>query len=191
MSTNVSQASPEPLTIVRIVEASAADSDSVPGVERAAFAREDEAALVAALLQDPTAQPSLSLLAFVANKPVGHVLFTRVVLAGASRQVPAAILAPLAVLPGYQRQGVGLALIEHGASMLSASGVQLLLVLGDPAYYTRRGFAPASPHRLRAPYPIVPEEAWMVRPLVPNVLGSVTGVIACAESLAKPQYWRE
>lgn len=176
---------------MQILEAGAADADVVQSIEGAAFAREDEAALVADLLQDPTAQPSLSLLAFVANKPVGHVLFTQAVLAGASRPVPAAILAPLAVLPGSQRQGVGRALIEHGASRLAASGVQLLFVLGDPAYYTRCGFEPAMPHGLRAPCAIVPEDAWMVRPLVPGVLGSVTGTIACAQSLDKPEYWRE
>lgn len=176
---------------MRIVEASAADSDAVLSVERAAFGREGEAALVADLLQDPTAQPSLSLLAFLENKPVGHVLFTHAVLAGAPRQAPAAILAPLAVLPEFQHQGVGRALVEHGASLLATSGVELLFVLGHPAYYTLRGFVQAIPHGLRAPYPIVPEEAWMVRPLSPNVLGSVTGVIACAESMAKPDYWRE
>jgi putative acetyltransferase len=176
---------------VRIVEASAADSDVVLSVERAAFGREDEAALVVDLLQDPTAQPSLSLLAFLASKPVGHVLFTKAVLAGASSRVPAAILAPLAVRPEFQRQGAGRALIEHGAGRLTASGVQLLFVLGHPAYYTRCGFVPAVPYGLRAPYPIVPEEAWMVRPLAPDVLGSVTGVIACAKSMAKPEYWRE
>lgn len=176
---------------MQILEASAADADAVLNVEREAFGRGDEAALVADLLQDPTARPSLSLLAFVANKPVGHVLFTQAVLAGASRPVPAAILAPLAVLPGSQRQGVGRALIEHGASLLAASGVQLLFVLGDPAYYTRCGFEPALPHGLLAPCTIVPEEAWMVRPLVPGVLGSVTGVIACAQSMDKPEYWKE
>ena len=176
---------------MRIVEAGAADSDAVLGVERAAFAREDEAALVAGLLLDPTAQPSLSLLAFLAGKPAGHVLFTRAVLAGASRQAPAAILAPLAVLPEFQRQGVGRALIEHGASTLAAAGVQLLFVLGDPAYYARSGFVPAVPSGLRAPYPIVPEEAWRVRALAADVLGSVSGVVACAESLVKPEYWRE
>ena len=176
---------------MRIVQAGPADFNALLSVERAAFARDDEAELVAALLQDPTAQPSLSLLAFMVNKPVGHVLFTNVVLAGASRHVPVAILAPLAVLPEFQRQGVGRALIEQGASMLTASGVQLLFVLGDPAYYTRCGFVPAATYGLCAPYPIVPEEAWMVRPLAPNILGSVTGVITCAESMAKPEYWRE
>lgn len=136
---------------VPIVEATAADSHVALSVERAAFAREDEAALVADLFRDPSAQPSLSLLAFLQDKPVGHVLFTKAVLAGASRKVPAAILAPLAVLPEFQRQGVGRALIEHGASLLAASGVQLLFVLGHPGYYTRCGFVPAFPFGLRAP----------------------------------------
>ncbi len=176
---------------MRIVESSAAEADVVRSVERAAFARDDEAALVDALLQDPTAQPSLSLLAFRKDKPVGHVLFTHAVLASASREVAASILAPLAVVPEFQRQGVGRALIERGASLLAASGTQLLFVLGHPAYYMRCGFKPAVPYGLRAPYPIVPEEAWMVRPLAPSVLGSVTGIIACAESLSKPEYWRE
>lgn len=66
-----------------------------------------------------------------------------------------------------------------------------LFVLGHPGYYTRCGFVSAFPFGLRAPYPIVPEEAWMVRPLVPDVLVTVTGVIACPESMAKPEYWRE
>ena len=176
---------------MRIVEARAIDADAVLSVERAAFAREDEAALVAALLKDPTAQPSLSLLALSENKAIGHVLFTHAVLAGASRDTPASILAPLAVDPEFQRQGVGRSLIEHGANLLAASGLQLLFVLGHPAYYTRRGFTPALPYGLRAPYPISPQEAWMVRPLSSNTLGSVTGIIACAESLSKPEYWRE
>jgi len=176
---------------VRIVEAGQTDADAVLSVERAAFARNDEAELVAALLRDPTARPVLSLLAFASDKPVGHALFTRVAIAGASRKVSAAILAPLAVIPESQRQGVGRALIEQGAGLLAASGVQLLFVLGHPAYYTRCGFVPAMPHGLDAPYPIVPEEAWMVRPLAPNVLGSVTGVITCAGSMARPEYWRE
>ena len=41
------------------------------------------------------------------------------------------------------------------------------------------------------PYPIVPEEAWMVRSLAPNLLGTVKGTVTCAASLARPEYWRE
>lgn len=176
---------------MRILETGAGEIDAVLGVERSAFSRDEEPGLVAAPLRDPMARPSLSLLAYVAEDPVGHALFTQAALAGSSRDVPAAILAPLAVVPEFQRQGVGRALIERGASRLAESGVQLLFVLGDPAYYTRCGFVPAGQYGLHAPYPVVPGEAWMVRSLAPNVLGTVHGDVTCAASLAKPEYWRE
>ena len=156
-----------------------------------AFARDDEPRLAAALIRDPTAQPSLSLLAYETERPVGHALFTKVTVSGDLRSIPAAILAPLAVVPASQRQGVGRALIERGASVLAGSGVQLLFVLGDPAYYARCGFVPATPYGLHAPYPIVPEEAWMIRSLAPDVLGTVSGTVTCAASLARLEYWRE
>jgi putative acetyltransferase len=185
------QASREHANIMRIVQASPAETAVILNVERLAFARDDEPRLVAALIRDPTAQPSLSLLAYEAERPVGHILFTKVTISGGLRSIPAAILAPLAVVPASQRQGVGRALIERGADELARSGVQLLFVLGDPAYYTRCGFVPAIPYGLRAPYPIVPEEAWMVRSLAPDVLGTVNGTVTCAASLARPEYWRE
>ena len=176
---------------LQILPAGPAELDSVLRVQRQAFAREDEAELVAALLADPTAQPSLSLLACSADQPIGHVLCTHATLAGAPHAVAAALLAPLAVVPASQGQGVGRALIAHGAGLLAARGVQLLFVLGDPAYYTRHGFEPAIPHGLIAPYPILPEAAWMVRALAPAVLGQAQGTVACATALDKPEYWRE
>jgi len=176
---------------MRIAETSETDLDVVMRIEREAFARDDEAQLVAALLRDPTAQPVISLLALEDERPVGHALFTKVALAGSRPNVASAILAPLAVLPAFQRQGVGRALIEHGAGVLAKSGVKLLFVLGEPAYYTRCGFVPAIPCGLHAPYQVVPEAAWMVRALGPGLLGTVTGTVACAKSLAKPEYWRE
>ena len=137
-------------SVMRIVEASPAEIDVVLRVERLAFSRDDEPHLVSALLRDQTAQPSLSLLAYEGEWPVGHILFTKVALVGSSRSVPSAILAPLAVVPESQRQGVGRALIERGASVLAGCDVQLLFVLGDPAYYTRCGFVPATPYGLHA-----------------------------------------
>lgn len=186
--------------IVRIVEATPADTPAALTVEREAFGRDDEAALVAALLHDPTARPCLSLLAWDDDQAVGHALFTRVSLIGAdlgrggarvAHELRAAILAPLAVVPAAQRRGIGRALIDEGAARLAAAGVQLLFVLGDPAYYTRCGFGPALPHGLRAPYPIEPAAAWRVRALAPGVLGTVQGRVACAASMAAPEYWRE
>lgn len=176
---------------MNITEAASNDFDATLHVERAAFGRDDEAVLVSALLDDPSARPSLSLLAWVDGRPVGHVLCTAVAIDGDAGPRAASILAPLAVLPDAQRQGVGRALIEAAAGRLAASGVRLLFVLGDPAYYTRCGFMPAMPFGLAPPYPVDPPEAWMVRALVPGALGTAAGRVSCASSLDRPEYWRE
>ncbi len=176
---------------MKIAIATEADLDAVLSVELAAFARDEEPRLVADLLRDPTAQPTLSLLAYQSNQPVGHILFTKAEVTGSPLNITCALLAPLAVIPAHQRQGVGRTLIEKGASLLAASGVKLLFVLGHPQYYTRCDFVPAIPLGLHAPYTIVPEEAWMVRPLAPGFLGSIKGTVTCASSLARPEYWRE
>lgn len=177
--------------IVRIVQATTADLSDVLLVEREAFGGEVEAGLVEELLRDPTAEPVLSLLARAGGRPVGHVLFTAVRLRDAARPVSASILAPLAVVPGFQRKGIGGLLTEAGVQRLSDSGVQLVFVLGYPDYYSRLGFKPATPLGLAAPYPISPEEAWMVRALQPGLLGSVRGTVECAETMSRPEYWRE
>ena len=176
---------------MRIVEASAADLPDVLSVERLAFGGEVEAGLVADLLEDPTAQPLLSLLARADDRPVGHILFTAAGLEGAARPLRLAILAPLAVVPDAQRKGIGGRLIEHGIRLLGEAGVALVFVLGHPGYYPRHGFEPAGRHGLRAPYPVSPEDAWMVRPITPNGLGRVQGRVVCADALDRPEYWRE
>ena len=102
-----------------------------------------------------------------------------------------AILAPLAVVPAMHRRGVGRGLIEQGCSVLARQGTDLVFVLGDPAHYTRCGFEPAMPHGLRAPQAIKPQDAWMVRPLRPHVLGAVHGTVVCARALQPVHYWRE
>jgi len=176
---------------MNIAQSSAADLPAIARVQRLAFGRDDEAQLALDLLRDPTAQPSLSLLAYDNAQPIGHILFTDLSLHGSACSVACAILAPLAVLPGFQRQGLGRALIERGVAALTERGVGLVFVLGDPNYYTGRGFSPASPRGLQAPYQIEPDQAWMVRPLKPDLLGNVGGRLSCAASLAAPKYWRE
>ena len=176
---------------MQIVEAFSVDLEDVLLVERLAFGGEEEAELVRDLLGDPTAQPALSLLAREHAQALGHILFTAARLEGASREVPASILAPLAVVPGAQRRGIGGRLIEHGIERLGERGVELVFVLGHPDYYPRHGFEPALPHGLAAPYPVTPADAWMVRALCPDVLGKVSGSVACAEAMDRPEYWRE
>lgn len=79
---------------MQIVEANEHQRSQVMGVERQAFMSDEEPRLVADLLQDSTARPILSLLAFEGSSPVGHVLFTKATLSGGSTDVPSRILAP-------------------------------------------------------------------------------------------------
>jgi putative acetyltransferase len=176
---------------LRIAEASAADLESVLHVERLAFGEEDVAGLVRELVDDPSARPSLSLLAWDGDRPVGHIMFTAARLDGALRDVSISILAPLAVVPDAQRRGIGGSLIEHGIQRLREQGVELVFVLGHPGYYPRHGFEPAIRLGFLAQYPISPEEAWMVRALRPGVIGEVRGTVVAADAMNRPEHWRE
>ena len=161
-----------PSPVVR--PARADETDAVLRVERAAFGGDVEAALVTDLLEDPTALPVTSLVAEVDGETVGHVLFTGAS-PGEGNIATAVLLAPLAVHPSHQRQGIGTALVRGGLERLTADGIDCVLVLGDPAYYGRFGFVPAARYRIRPPYPLPSEhaDAWMAlrlsqRPLPPG-----------------------
>lgn len=169
------------------------DSAAVAAVETAAFPTPAEAELVAALLEDPSAQPVVSLLAEADGKPIGHILFTGATVVADGARVPASILAPLAVVPEAQRRGVGRALIDAGIDALTSLDIGLVFVLGHIDYYPRAGFRPALPLGLRAPYEIDPAvaDAWMVREVRGGLIGTVRGTVRCAESLMHPELWRE
>ncbi len=143
---------------MQIRKASETDLETALTVERAAFGTEEEAALVHGLLADPSAQPALSLLAFEDHRAVGHILFTRAGVEG-HPHLNASILAPLAVIPEFQKQGIGGALIRQGLQALAATGIDLVFVLGHPDYYPRHGFEPAGRRGFQAPYPIPPQNA--------------------------------
>jgi putative acetyltransferase len=172
-------------------EATPADKPAVLEVHALAFGQEEESLLVDALLADPSAQPVLSLLAEDHGRVVGHVLFTNAKLVGPDVPPTASILAPLAVIPSVQGSGIGRELIERGCELLAQRRVALVFVLGDPNYYTKRGFTAALPYGLQAPYEIHPENAWMVRALYEGALRNTQGRVSCAYALAPEKYWRE
>jgi len=178
---------------MEIREVASSDINDVLFVEKEAFGYDKEANLVKDLLSDPSAKPLYSFLAFNNERAVGHVLFTSARLEGAQNVVSISLLAPLAVIPDFQNQGVGGKLIEHGIQQLTSAGIDLIFVLGHPGYYPRYGFKPAGVQGFEAPYPI-PEEhanAWMVQELQAGVIGSVSGKVRCAAMLDKPEHWRE
>lgn len=105
------------------------------------FGSSAEAQLVAALRNYPTLQ---SLVAVMDDAVVGHIAFSPVTFADASPEISAYGLAPLAVSPEYQNQGIGTALVRAGLELLEQAGANIIVVLGDPAYYSRFGFQAAS-----------------------------------------------
>lgn len=138
------------------------------------------------LLEDPTAQPYLSLIAEQNNQIIGHVLFTPVKIEN-SKEQNGYILAPLAVSTSLQRSGIGKQLIKTGLDMLKEQGVEYVLVLGDPAYYSLSGFH--TDHQIKPPYDLPYPEAWMAQELKPGVLQNIKGTVVCADALNEREYW--
>jgi putative acetyltransferase len=70
-------------------------------------------------------------------------------------------LAPMAVLPEYQRQGIGSALLRTGIEKLKKRQCPFIIVLGHAEYYPRFGFEPASRYGIRSEWE-VPDDAFMI-----------------------------
>jgi putative acetyltransferase len=92
----------------------------------------------------------LSLIAYD-GEPAGHIAYSRLIL-HETPSMKAAVLAPLAVAPSFQRKGIGAALIQEGLTRLTDQSYDLVLVLGEPHYYGRFGFVPRLAERLKTPY---------------------------------------
>ncbi len=177
-----------------IRKTSSTDLDDILQVERLAFGSNVEADLVSDLLNDNTAKPTLSLLAYNGNIPVGHILFSRVYFDNSENQPLMHILAPLAVIPEYQGKGIGGELIKKGLEILTSMRTKFVFVLGHESYYPKYGFIPnARKFGFEAPYEI-PEEhdnAWMYLLLDKEKWNGNVGKIKCANKLDKPEYWVE
>lgn len=154
----------------------AADRAATHEVEALAFGREAEAGLVDALRDSPEFVPALSLVAERDGRVVGHALLSRIAIQTAEGDVPALALAPVAVHPEFQNQGIGTALVREGLERARALGHRIVVVVGHPNYYPRFGFAPARPQGLEAPFPIA-DPPFMALELVPGALDGVRGTV--------------
>jgi putative acetyltransferase len=154
----------------------AADVPAIHAVNRAAFGRDDEALLIRALRDAGDFDPVLSRVAVLEDAVVGHVLFPDIAVVNREDIIPALALAPVAVLPAFQRQGIGSLLIRDGLATCRDMGHRIVIVLGNAAYYSRFGFCPAGRSGISAPFP-APAEEFMALPLVPDALTGVRGTV--------------
>jgi putative acetyltransferase len=117
----------------------------------------------------------LSLVAVAGNEIVGHILFTSITVEGEETTVEGMALAPMAVLPEYQRQGIGSKLVRAGIARLESSDCAFVIVLGHADYYPRFGFEPASSYGVRCEWE-VPDDAFMILVLKESVMQGISGV---------------
>ena len=143
------------------------DISAIRDVNRLAFGQEDEAALVDALRDG--GYGVVSLVAEDDGRIAGHIFFSRLAIEAGGQTVEAAALAPMAVLPECQREGIGSALAGAGLEACRTAGIAAVVVLGHPDYYPRFGFSPDAAHGLLSPFPGA-GGAFMALELVPGAL---------------------
>jgi putative acetyltransferase len=158
------------------------DAPQIREVNQQAFGRPIEADIVDALRESGC--PFLSLVAQVGNRVVGHILFTPVTVETAEGPLQGMGLAPMAVLPQYQRRGIGSLLAQRGIAEVRSDGYPFIVVLGHPDYYPRFGFEPASRYGLACQYEGVPDEAFMVLVLEEAALKNAAGVVRYRQEFA-------
>jgi putative acetyltransferase len=149
-------------------------------VVKEAFGRDDEAGLIDRLRDTCEFVPELSLVAVSLGRIIGHIFFTRLIIDGRESAVRSLALAPIAVLPLWQRRGTGSALVKAGLAECRRLGYECVVVVGDPAFYSRFGFSTARGYGLECPFP-VPDEVFMVIELIPGVLAGKSGTVKYAD----------
>ena len=144
--------------------------------EHMEFADHTEHILVSRLRKGEAFIKELSLVATSDGKIIGHILFTKLEIVDGNKVYPSLSLAPLSVLPEFQRTGVGSLLMEEGLKRCTDLGYTSVILLGHPSYYPRFGFRKASEFNIKAPFP-APDEAFMALELVPGSLAKVQGTV--------------
>ena len=156
---NIRKEQPEDIAVIR-------------GLNIEAFGRPQEANLIEMLRTNGGIL--LSLVAANEDQIVGHILYSPVTAGSGEKKIAGAGLGPMAVLPEYQRRGIGAKLIEFGTTRLKQSGCPFIVVLGHAEYYPRFGFRPASEYGLKCEWN-VPDSAFMAVVLDESKIRGLSG----------------
>ncbi len=167
------------------------DRDDIRRVYLSAFPKGEEeivSKLAIDLLSENTTPQTISLVAEADDSIVGHLAFSPVVIDD-NDNCQAYILAPLAVNSDYQKRRIGSALIEYGIEQLSAMGVNIVFVYGDPKYYGRFGFNADAARKYTIPYNLQYPFGWQAVVLNECPTKKVPVTINCVASLCDPKIW--
>src|SRR5215831_5847156 len=154
---------------IEVREERRTDLEAIREVNRRAFGQDQEADLIDALRSSGAA--SLSLVATVDEHIVGHIMYSPAQLG----RIEGRGLGPMAVLPEYQRRGIGSRLVETGNRQLEIAGCPFIVVLGHAAFYPRFGFQPARPIGVTCEWD-VPDDVFQILILDPARMAGVFGL---------------
>jgi predicted N-acetyltransferase YhbS len=144
--------------------------------ETARYAEGDEQDFVERLRSPEAYVPDLTLVLENATRMIGHIMLTRMSIDTATGPFAILLLACVALAAEYRDRGIGSALIEAALQRACGDGHRAVILVGDPAYYARLGFAPsiqfgiANENRIEL-------EFVQLRELVPGALRDVVGSV--------------
>ncbi len=117
----------------------------------------------------------------------GCIIFTRLRYRDDDRVV--FLLAPVAVAPDFQRQGIGQALLAHGLSAMRQRGVDVAITYGNPNYYAKVGFRKITEQQAQPPLKLQYPEGWLGQPLSSRDFTPLAGASTCVDAFDDPAYW--
>lgn len=155
---------------IEIREEHNSDLTAITDLNKRVFGQDHEANLVDALRSNGSTL--LSLVAILNDKLVGHIMYSP---ARVGDKIDGAALGPMAVLPDYQRRGIGSELVKTGNQRLKDDGWPFIIVLGHALYYPRFGFKPASTYGISCEWD-VPDNVFMLLVLDEERMQGISGL---------------
>jgi putative acetyltransferase len=167
------------------------DIDDIQDVYLKAFPETENETIVKLsreLLTEKSHTSVIDLLAETQDEIAGHIIFSPVTIDG-HKDIRAYILAPLGVKPDHQKSGIGSKLIDEGLEQLSASGINIVFVYGDPAYYGKFEFSADAAEQYQPPHDLEYPFGWQA--IVLNEFDAVSSPasITCVAPLRDPKLW--
>lgn len=143
--------------------------------------------LVRNLLDGTAAQDLFVFSAEEDGRVIGGVVCSRLTFEQDERTV--FVLAPVAVAPDCQGQGVGQRLLSHALAALRSAGVDIAMTYGDPSYYAKVGFRPIREADAAAPFALSQPEGWLAQSLTQRPMTPLQGPSRCVQALNHSVFW--
>ena len=140
------------------------------------FSDHKEQFLVNRLRKSTAFIPELSIIAESNSQVVGHILLTKINIVNNQQSNPSLALAPISILPNFQKQGIGSKLIKYAHKKAIKMGYTSIILLGHPDYYTKFGYRPTENFGINLPFD-VPKEYCMAIELINDSLNAIQGTV--------------